>query len=124
MCLLKTLKYLQKGGRIGKAQALMGSTLKIKPMVIVRNGEVHPLGRARTFKKALSNLKEAAREFAPVASMAVFYSTTPEVVRDVANDLKDFLPEGAEPYIACLGPTLGVYAGPGVIEISLIQADE
>ena len=123
MCLLETLKYLQKGGRIGKAQALMGSALKIKPMIIVRDGEVHPLGRARTFPKALSNLKEATREFAPIESLAVSYSTTPEVAREVARDLKDMLPEGAEPYIARLGPSLGVYAGPGAIGISLIQAE-
>ena len=124
MCLLETLKYLQKGGRIGKAQALMGSALKIKPMIIVRDGEVHPLGRARTFQKALTNLKKAAREFAPIESLAVSHSTTPEVAREVANDLKDMLPEGAEPYIARLGPALGVYAGPGAIEISLLQAEE
>ena len=123
MCLLETLEYLQKGGRIGKAQALMGSALKIKPMIIVRGGEVHPMGRARTFPKALSKLKEAARQFAPIESLAVSYSTTPEVAREVANDLKDTLPEGVEPYIARLGPSLGVYAGPGAIGVSLIQAD-
>ena len=124
MCLLETLEYLQKGGRIGKAQALMGSALKIKPMIIVRDGEVHPLGRARTFPRALSNLKKAAREFAPIESLAVSYSTTPEVAREVANDLKDILPEGVEPYIARLGPALGVYAGPGAIGVSLLQAEE
>ena len=52
LCLLQTLEYLQKGGRIGKAQALVGSVLGIKPMIIVRDGEVHPLARARTFPKA------------------------------------------------------------------------
>ena len=124
LCRLETLKYLQKGGRIGKAQALLGSALKIKPMIIVRDGMVHPLGKARTFKRALSHLKAAAREFAPVESLAVTYSTTPDVARDVANDLRDLLPEGVEPHIARLGPALGVYAGPGAIEISLVQAEE
>ncbi len=124
MCLLETLEYLQKGGRIGRAQALMGSVLKIKPMIIVRDGAVHPLGRARTFPKALAKLKEAARQFAPIESLAVSYSTTPEVAREVANDLKDLLAEGVEPYIARLGPALGVYAGPGAVEISLIQAEK
>ncbi len=124
MCLLETLEYLQKGGRIGKAQALMGSALKIKPIIIVRDGAVHPLGKARTFPKALSKLKESARQFAPIESLAVLYSTTPEVAREVASDLKDLLPEGAEPLIARLGPSLGVYAGPGAVGISLIQAEE
>ncbi len=124
MCLLETLEYLQKGGRIGKAQALMGSALKIKPMIIVRDGAVHPLAKVRTFPKALSKLKETARTFAPIEALAVSHSTTPEVAREVANDLKDLLPEGVEPHIARLGPALGVYAGPGAIEVSLIQAEE
>ena len=123
MCLLETLEYLQKGGRIGRAQALMGSALRIKPMIIVRDGAVHPLGRARTFPKALAKLKEAVREFAPLESLAVSYSTTPDVAREVADDLRDLLPEGAEPHIARLGPALGVYAGPGAVGISLIQAE-
>ncbi len=123
MCLLETLEYLQKGGRIGRAQALMGSALRIKPMIIVRDGAVHPLGRARTFPKALSKLKETAREFAPIESLAVSYSTTPDVAREVADDLKDLLPEGVQPHIARLGPALGVYAGPGAVGISLIQAE-
>ena len=50
ICLLETLEYLQKGGRTGRAQALMGSILKIRPMIIVRDGVVHPLGKARTFR--------------------------------------------------------------------------
>ncbi len=124
MCLLETLKYLHKGGRIGKAQAMMGSVLQIKPMIIVRDGVVHPLGKARTFRKALSNLKEAARAFAPIEALAVSYSTTPDVAHEVAKDLSDLLPESAEPYITRLGPALGVYAGPGAIEVSLIQAEE
>ena len=123
MCLLETLEYLQKGGRIGRAQALLGSALKIKPMIIARDGAVHPLGRARTFPKALSVLKKAAREFAPIETLVVTYSTTPGVAREVANDLKDLLPEGVEPYIGRLGPSLGVYAGHGAIGVSLIQAE-
>ncbi len=124
MCLLETLKYLQKGGRIGRAQALMGSALKIKPMIIVRDGVVHPLGKARTFRKALANLKEAARGFAPIESLAVSYSTTPDIAQEVVGDLSDLLAEGAKPHIARLGPALGVYSGPGAIEISLVQAEE
>ena len=124
MCLFETLEYLQKGGRIGKAQALLGSVLRIKPMIIVRDGEVHPLGRARTFPKALARMKETARAFAPADSLAVMYSTTPDVARGVADDLRDMLPGGSEPYIARFSPALGVYAGPGAIGIALIQSGQ
>ena len=124
LCLFETLEYLQKGGRIGRAQALMGSILKIKPMIIVRDGEVHPLGRARTFPKALAQMKETVRGFAPIDSLAVMHSTTPRVASEVADDLKDMLPEGSEPYIARFGPALGVYAGPGALGIALIQSNQ
>ena len=124
LCLFETLEYLQKGGRIGKAQALFGSVLKIKPMIIMRDGEVHPLGRARTFPRALAKMKEAVRGFAPLESLAVMHSTTPEVASEVAHGLRSLLPEGAEPYIARFGPALGVYAGPGALGVALIQAEE
>ena len=120
--LLETLEYLHRGGRIGKAQALMGSILKVKPMTIIRDGEVHPLGKARTFPKALELVKETARSFAPVESLAVIHSTTPDTARELANDLKGLLPGGEEPYIAQFGPALGVYAGPGAIGIALLQS--
>ena len=122
ICLFDTLDYLQRGGRIGKAQALMGSILKIKPMIIVRNGEIHPLGKARTFPKALHSLKQTARGFAPIESLAVMHSTTPETAREVAGDLRDLLPEGSEPYVTRFGPVLGVHTGPGAIGIALLQA--
>ena len=120
--LLETLEYLQKGGRIGRAQALMGSLLKIKPMVILKDGQAHPLGKARTFRRALVQMKETARGFAPVESLAVMHSTTPGTAREVADDLRDLLPEGAEPYITRFSPVLGVHTGPGAIGIALLQA--
>ena len=123
LCLFETLEYLQKGGRIGKAQALVGSILKIKPMIIVRDGEVHPLGKARTFPKALAQMKGTVRGFAPIDSLAVMHSTTPEIAQEVADDLSDMLPEGSRPHIARFGPALGVYAGPGALGIALLQAN-
>ena len=120
--LVETLEYLRKGGRIGKAQALLGSILKIKPMVILKDGEAHPLGKARIFPRALAVMKQTARDFAPIESLAVMYSTTPEIAAEVAEDLSDLLPEGAQPYITRFGPVLGVYTGPGAIGIALLQA--
>lgn len=122
-CLLETLEYLVKGGRIGRAQGLLGSVLGIKPMVILRDGMASPLGKARTFSRALAKMKQTARDFAPVESLAVMYSTTPELAEEVADDLRDLLPEGEAPYVTRFGPLLGVYTGPGAIGIALIQAE-
>ena len=122
LCLFETQEYLLKDGRIGTAQALLSSAPQIKPMIIVRDGEVQPLGSARTLPRALARMKEPVRGFAPIESLAVLHSTTPEVAADVAGDLKELLPEGSEPHIARFGPALGVYAGPGALGIALIQA--
>ena len=123
LCLFETMEYLEKGGRIGKAQAMLGSVLKIKPMIIIRDGEVQPLDKGRTFAKALGKLKQAVRGFEPVEALSVMYSTTPDAAREVADDLRDILPEGAEPSIARFGPALGVHTGPGAIGIALLQAN-
>ena len=120
--LFDTLELLYRGGRIGKARSLMASILSIKPMVIIRDGIPHPLGKARTFRRGLIALERAAREFAPVQSLAVMHSTTPEVAAAVADNLRDLLPDGEEPYLARFGPVLGVYAGPGAVGIALLQA--
>ena len=120
--LFHTLEYLVKGGRIGKAGGLLGSMLNVKPMTIMRDGIASPLGRARTFSKALTLMQQTARDFAPVEALAVMHSTTPDMAEKIAGDLSDLLPSGVDPYVARFGPVLGVYVGPGAIGISLIQA--
>jgi DegV family protein with EDD domain len=121
--LLNTLEYLQKGGRIGKAAALVGTLLSIKPMCIVKEGEVHQLGKARTFRKGVDTIQGVTRRYAPLESLCVLHSTSPDLARDVAQGLRDLLPEGGEPLIARAGPTIGTYVGPGVIGIALLQAE-
>ena len=121
-CLFETLEYLEKGGRIGKAQAMIGSVLKIKPMIIIRDGEVQELGKGRTFAKALGKMKQTAHEFAPIEALSVMHSNTPEVAAEVAGELKEMLPEGVEPTVTRFGPALGVHTGPGAIGIALLQA--
>ena len=91
-------------------------------MIILKDGEAHPLGKARTFPKGLAMMKQTARDVAPVESLAVMHSTIPEIVAEVGGDLSDLLPEGAEPFVTRFGPTLGVYTGPGAIGIALLQA--
>ena len=124
IALFDTLEYLQKGGRIGKAQAMLGSVLKIKPMIIIRDGQVHELAKARTMPKAVARLKQVARGFAPVESVCVLHSTTPEVAREIADDLRDLLPDGTEPFVSRFGPVIGTHAGPGAVGIAVLQAQD
>ena len=124
LALLETLEYLQKGGRIGKAQAMLGSILQIKPMIIVRDGEVHELGKARTFPKGLAKLRETAMGMGPADALAVIHNTTPDAARAFADSMTGILPEGASPYICRFGPALGVHTGPGAIGVALVQSQK
>lgn len=118
--LFDTLDYLQKGGRIGKAQAFLGSLLQIKPIIGIRDGEVHPFERVRTRKKALERLVEMAIAFKAVQSLALFYSTDGEAVDNLAHSLKKAFP-GIEIYRSRFGPVMGTYTGPGAVGVALIE---
>ena len=120
--LVNTLEYLQKGGRIGKARAMLGTVLNIKPMLTVQDGEVHELAKARTFKKGIAKLKEVAESYAPLEGLYVLHTTTPDLAQEIAAGLSDLVPEGKEPLVGRAGPTIGTYVGPGVLGIALLSA--
>lgn len=119
--LLDTLEYLQKGGRIGKAQALVGTLLNFKPMIEVVDGVVHPYARPRSRKKGIARLIDRARELAPVDQVAVLYSTTPDEAGELAERLADLL--GVDPMICRYGPGLGTYVGPGALGIGVLSSN-
>jgi DegV family protein with EDD domain len=116
-----TLEYLQKGGRIGKAQALLGGLLSIKPLLRVHEGEVHPYGKVRTRPKALQRLHELVREGGPYQEIAVLHGTSPEDAAALATDLGDLTPSPV--LAASVGAVIGVYTGPGVIGVATRRAD-
>ena len=120
--MLETLEFLQKGGRIGKAQALIGNLLKIRPMLILQEGEVHPLGRERTRRKGIAKLVDTVAELAPISGLAVMYSTGPDEAQTLAQNVSKFMIEGREPMMLQIGPVIGTYAGPDTLGIALISA--
>ena len=120
--MLETLEFLQKGGRIGKAQALIGNLLKIRPMLILQEGEVHPLGRERTRRKGIAKLVDTVEELAPISGLAVMYSTGPDEAQTLAQNVSNFMIEGREPMMLQIGPVIGTYAGPDTLGIALISA--
>jgi len=119
---LDTLEYLQKGGRIGKARALMAKMLKIKPMIILREGMVHELAKERTRRRAIARLGRVVRDFAPIEELAVVYSGEPASAAALADELKDLLPQGREPILTQFGPVIGTYTGLGALGIGLLRA--
>jgi DegV family protein with EDD domain len=118
--LLDTLEFLEKGGRIGKAQAFLGSVLRVKPILKIVDGEAHPVERPRTQARAMARLLELARQLAPAERVAVIYSTEEEAAHHLRRNLADLAPE-EEIIMARFGPTLGTYVGPGALGIALIR---
>ena len=116
---LDTLEYLQKGGRIGKAQAFVGSLLSVKPILTMEDGEVHPLERARNLDRASRRLMDLARARAPLQQLAVIYSTDPARAENLRRNLANLLVPDAQPITARFGPTLGTYVGPGAFGLAL-----
>ncbi|PKB68273.1 MAG: hypothetical protein BZY81_02305 [SAR202 cluster bacterium Io17-Chloro-G4] len=118
-----TLEYLQRGGRIGKASAFLGSVLNVKPILTIRDGEAHPLERTRNLTRAMNRIVELAQENAPVRQLAVMYSTQREPAESLQDGLSGLL--AAEHIIvARFGPTLGTYLGPGAIGVALAKGDD
>jgi len=115
-----TLKYMQLGGRIGKAQSLMGSVLNVKPLVTMKNGEFVPVGRVRTYAKATERLFEFVRDGGPREIALVVHNTTPDVAREMAERFSSFI-DREKIIIARLGPVLGVHAGPGTLFTGYVE---
>ncbi len=120
--MVDTLEYLHKGGRIGKAQALMGTLLSIKPLIGTGDGEVQPKGKARTRKKAITLLAEMVQEFDGIEEMSVSYSTTPEEAIAFTERMSS-LHEKNSIFQARIGPVVGTYLGPGAIAIGIVEKD-
>ena len=115
--LLDTLEYLEKGGRIGKAQAFVGSLLRVKPILTAKDGAVHPLERARSRPKGIDRLLELVNENAPHARLGVVYSTTPDEAHALADRLKPLSPD-EDVLVSQIGPVVGTHLGPGVIGVA------
>ena len=118
--LLDTLELLQKGGRIGKAQAFLGSILSVKPILGIHDGEVAPLERPRNLQRGIRRLAELARAEGPVKSMAVIYSTDRAMADQLQGNLSDLLP-ASDTVTARFGSALGTYCGPNAVGVALVS---
>ena len=115
-----TLKYLAKGGRIGKAQAFLGGVLQFKPILSIRDGEAHPVDRPRTRRRAMVRIIQIVRELAPIRQMHVSYSTGGELARAIRDELTDLV-EPEHIIESRFGPVLGTHLGPNTIGVAVTQ---
>jgi len=119
--MVPTLKYLVRGGRIGKAKGFVGSLLKFKPILTMQDGEAHPLVRVRSIEKGINKLKELAQENAPLEKISVLYTTEKDKAEEIAQDIKTF-DQKIDPIIAQLGPVIGAHLGPNVLGLGYIKS--
>jgi len=116
--LLDSLKYVLAGGRLGKAKALLGSILTVKPLLTMREGELAPAGLARTRAKGVERLYDLVKNALNVQELAIVYSTTPAEASSLRERISSFL-DVKEIHLARLGPALGVHGGPGTLILAL-----
>jgi len=118
LILFDTLKYLAKGGRIGKAKALLGSVLNVKPLLTIKDGELVPVGQVRTRSMGIEKLVDFTRNSVDIQDLSILHSTTPDDAQMLAERIGTIFPqERMTP--ARIGPGIGVHAGPGLLAICL-----
>jgi len=118
LILFDTLKYLVKGGRIGKAKGLVGSVLSVKPLLTVRDGELMPSGQVRTRSKGMDRLLDFVKNATEIQDLAILHSTTPDEAQALVERTSPIFPK-EHTILARLGPGLGVHGGPGILAVAL-----
>jgi DegV family protein with EDD domain len=115
---LDTLEYLQRGGRIGKAQAFLGTVLRFKPLLSVVDGEVAPAGRVRTKKAAVDAMIELLSDKVSVSGanvrLGITHSSTDEEAAQLGETLSRQF-QTSNVFVTRLGPVIGVHTGPGTL---------
>jgi fatty acid kinase fatty acid binding subunit len=114
---LDTLEYLRRGGRVGRAQAWLGGTLKIKPILSLEY-EIVPVERVRTAGRAFERMVEHARELQASGSdgWAVQHIQASEQAQRLIGRCREIF--DSEPvFVSEVGPVIGTYTGPGLIGV-------
>ena len=119
-----TLEYLQKGGRIGKAQAFAGTLLSVKPILSVADGVIAPIGRVRGRQKALAEFRRFfadATQDGPGLRVAIAHADAPEWVDDISTLVHETRPQAEIELVQLLGAVVGTHTGPGAVGFFWLQ---
>lgn len=121
---LDTLEYLHKGGRIGGAQALLGSLLRVKPILYLKDGRVEPLDRVRTWSRVPGRLLGLMSEMlgpgdAPI-HVGVLHARNLDAARQLENEIRQQY-DIAELYTSEIGPVIGTHVGPGALGVAFYR---
>jgi DegV family protein with EDD domain len=120
LALLDTLRYLEMGGRLSRAGAMIGTLLDLKPLLLVADREIKPVDRVRTRTRAIPRMVEYFREDLPVEHVAVMHAQAAEEADTIAARLRDQLP-GQEIAVGKIGCVLGTHTGPKALGVVYIK---
>lgn len=117
-----TLRYLARGGRIGKAQGLLGSVLSVKPILTTKEGEMAPLTRVRSQAAGVEYLYNFVTGFHNIESIAVEHTTQQENADQLAERFSKIVSKD-HIYRSTVSPVLGVYGGPNALAVTVFEAE-
>ena len=115
---VETLDYLQRGGRIGRAQALVGGLLGVRPVLGIVDGEVVPLARVRGASRVLAAmLAQLEQSTGPDDELrvAIAHAQAPEQAAELGQMITEVRPHATIELVVPLGPVIGTYGGPGTL---------
>ncbi len=113
-----TLEYLRRGGRIGKAQAFLGSVLKVNPLITLRDGVVEPAGRMRSRAQAVDRLYDFVMGYSHIEAMAVEDTACPDEAEALVERLSAKFPKESI-YRSKMTPAIGTHTGPGLLLVAV-----
>ncbi len=122
LAVLDTLEFLYRGGRVPWVQAMLGTLLRIKPMVEVRPGEILLAERARTLERALGRLVERIRALGPLERAIILHANAPDLAQRIADQLQTMVPDWDQ-LIGQAGVTIASHTGPGAVGIACVTAE-
>lgn len=121
LAVLDTLEFVYRGGRVAWVQAMLGTLLRIKPIVEVRLGEVLLVERARTLERSLGRLTDRIRALGPLERAIVLHTNAPDLAQRIADQLQTIAPDW-DPLIGQAGVTVASHTGPGAVGIACVTA--
>ena len=115
---VETLEFLAKGGRIGRAAAMAGQLLKVKPILTITDGEVVPLAKVRGNHKAMQEFVERfteSTEDVPELRVGIAHADAPGKAEQLVKMVRDLRPRAEIELVTTLGAVVGTHAGPGCV---------
>jgi DegV family protein with EDD domain len=120
LALLDTLRYIEMGGRVSRAQAMIGTMLDLKPLLLVADREIKSVDRVRTRSRAIPRMIDFFRTDQPVEYVGVVHAQAPDEAEEIAAGLRNELPDREIP-VGQIGCVLGTHTGPKALGLVYVK---